>query len=124
MIQVFESGRKTHSSHRPTPYVGGAALVAIADIGGRTVGEARAELCARADGGVEAWIDEVRVDPQSRGGGIARRLVAALMSELKRRGALEVYTLVHRSDTTLVPFFRDLGFRERPYACLGCSLRR
>lgn len=123
VIRVVESDHKSASSHLPTRCPRGATLAAIADIEGRTVGEARGELCACADGGAEAWIDDVQVDSQSRGEGIARRLVAALMSDMRRRGAVEVYTLVHRSDATLAPFFRELGFRERPYACLGCSLR-
>jgi GNAT superfamily N-acetyltransferase len=119
-ISVVEGTVQSGSSHHPTR-AGGTVLAATAVVGGRTVAEARGELCACADG-AEAWIDDVHVDPDARGDGVARRVVAALMAELRRRGVVEVYTLVHRSDATLAPFFRELGFRERPYACLGCSL--
>ncbi|HET8569668.1 MAG TPA: GNAT family N-acetyltransferase [Candidatus Limnocylindria bacterium] len=121
-IRVEEREHHVGPDPRPSHCPGGRTVLASADERGRTIGEARAAICG-CEGSTDAWIEAVTVEPGWRGAGVARRLVAALLRELERRGAAEVYTLVHRSDVALAPFFREIGFRERPYACLGLALR-
>lgn len=68
------------------------------------------------------WIDAFGVDLSQRGRGVGRELAAAFLAELRARGADHVFTLVPVHDRTLAPFFRDLGFRDEPFVCLGRDL--
>ncbi len=88
----------------------------IADAGGRVVGAAGIEVY----GGV-ALLRSVVVDPEWRGRGLARKLVARAMQTARSAGALEVYLLT----TTADRYFPRLGFspaaRDQVPEALGGS---
>lgn len=68
------------------------------------------------------WIDSFGIDLSQRGLGVGRELAAALLAELRAAGADHVFTLVPVHDRALGPFFRDLGFRDESFVCLGKDL--
>lgn len=68
------------------------------------------------------WIDAFGVDLSQRGRGVGRELAAAFLAELRAAGADHVFTLVPVHDRTLAPFFRDLGFRDEEFLCVGRDL--
>ena len=86
---------------------------------GYAAGEVRRSFGRRAAAG---WIDAFGIDLSRRGQGVGRDLATAILAELRTRGADRVFTLVPLHDRTLDPFFRDLGFRDEPFVCLGKAL--
>ncbi len=68
------------------------------------------------------WLEAFGVAVAWRGRGVGRELAAALLAQLRARGARKVFTLVPSDDVTLLPFLREIGFREQPLACLGRRL--
>lgn len=68
------------------------------------------------------WLEAFGVDLAWRGRGVGRELAAALLAGFRARGARRVYTIVDPHDVSLLPFLREIGFREEPLACLGRTL--
>lgn len=97
------------------------AVAAVAD--GRIVGYAAGEIrggfgmAARA-----AWVEAFGIDLAHRGEGVGRQLLGELLRRFAASGAGHVYTIVPSHDRVLAPFFRELGFRDEPLACMGCAL--
>jgi len=100
---------------------GSIALGAVADAGivGYAAGEVRRGFGLVAPVG---WVEAFGVDLDRRGEGIGRTLLGELLRRFSERDAAHVYTLVPVHDRVLAPFFRELGFRDEPLACLGCRL--
>lgn len=97
------------------------ALGAIDD--GRLVGYAAGEVRGGFGmPGAVAWLEAFGVEVERRGAGVGRLLVADLLERFARAGATHVYTLVAVHDQVLAPFFRQVGFRDEPLACLGRTL--
>ncbi len=69
--------------------------------------------------GTAGWVDAFGVDLAYRGHGFGRTLAASLLARLREVGATHVYTVVPVHDRAMEPFFRELGFRDEPLACLG-----
>lgn len=99
------------------------AVVLGAEAGGTLVGYAAGEV-RRSFGraAVAGWVDALGIDLSQRGHGVGRQLAAAFLAELRARGADHVFTLVPLHDRALGPFFRDLGFRDETFVCLGREL--
>lgn len=72
--------------------------------------------------GPVAWLEAFGVELDRRGAGVGRLLIADLLERFTRHGATHAYTLVAVHDQVLAPFFRQVGFRDEPLACLGRSL--
>lgn len=90
---------------------------------GRIVGYAAGEVRGGFGmAGPVAWLEAFGVEVQRRGAGVGRLLVADLLGRFSRSGATHVYTLVGVHDQVLAPFFRQVGFRDEPLACLGRAL--
>lgn len=97
------------------------ALGAVED--GRVVGYAAGEVRGGFGmPGAVAWLEAFGVEVERRGAGVGRLLVADLLERFARGGATHVYTLVAVHDQVLAPFFRQVGFRDEPLACLGRAL--
>lgn len=97
------------------------ALGAVAD--GRIVGYAAGEV--RGGFGMPGpvgWLEAFGVEVERRGGGVGRTLLGELVERFAHGGATHVYTLVAVHDQVLAPFFRQVGFRDAPMACLGRAL--
>ncbi|HVR88491.1 MAG TPA: GNAT family N-acetyltransferase [Candidatus Limnocylindria bacterium] len=98
----------------------GTAVVAIgAQEDGRLVGYVAGEVRAAFGLPAAGWVEAFGVDNGWRGQGLGRSLAGALLARFRELGTSQVYTLLPLHDRTLAPFFRDLGFREEPLACLG-----
>lgn len=99
------------------------SIVVGAEIGEELVGYAAGEVRRSfgLDGGV-GWVDAFGVTLGSRGHGLGRTLAAGLLGRLRDLGARHVYTVVPIHDRAMEPFFRELGFRDEPLACLGRDL--
>jgi ribosomal protein S18 acetylase RimI-like enzyme len=99
------------------------AVVLGAEIDGALVGYAAGEV-RRSFGraSLAGWVDAFGIDLSQRGLGIGRDLAAAFLAELRVRGADHVLTLVPLHDRALGPFFRDLGFRDEAFVCIGKEL--
>jgi L-amino acid N-acyltransferase YncA len=98
-------------------------VVVGAEIGEVLVGYASGDV-RRSFGleGAVGWVDVFGVDLAFRGRGLGRTLAAGLLERLRKLGASHVYTVVPVHDQSLDPFFRELGFRDEPLACLGRKL--
>lgn len=102
--------------------LGGGGIAVGAEQDGRLVGYATGAV--RGAFGLEpaGWVETFGVADEWRGRGLGRALAAALFERFREAGAGQVYTVVPVHDLALAPFFRDLGFREEPLACLGTVL--
>lgn len=97
------------------------AIAAVED--GRVVGYAAGEI--RSGFGMPgrvAWLELFGVELERRGAGVGRLLLADLLERFASAGATHVYTLTAVHDQVLAPFFRQVGFRDEPFACLGRAL--
>ena len=98
----------------------GTGIVAIgAEENGRLVGYVAGDVRAAFGLTAAGWVEAFGVDNDWRGRGLGRSLAGALLARFRELGATHIYTLLPLHDRTLAPFFRDLGFREEPIACLG-----
>jgi GNAT superfamily N-acetyltransferase len=93
-----------------------------AEVVGELVGYAAGEVRRSFGRPAVGWVDAFGIDPSQRGQGLGRELAAAFLAELRARGADHVLTLVPVHDRTLGPFFRDLGFHDDTFVCLGREL--
>jgi ribosomal protein S18 acetylase RimI-like enzyme len=100
----------------------GATIAIGAEQDGHLVGYATGAV--RTAFGLEpaGWVETFGVANAWRGRGLGRSLAAALFTRFREQGATHAYTLVPVHDRSLAPFFRDVGFREEPLACLGTSV--
>lgn len=98
------------------------AIAVAAEAGGRLVGYAAGEVRAGFGLGPAGWVEAFAVDLEWRGHGVGRALATELLRRFQEAGAARVYTLVPLHDRSLGPFFRQLGFRDEPLACLGRAL--
>jgi ribosomal protein S18 acetylase RimI-like enzyme len=99
------------------------SVVVGAEQGDELVGYAAGDV--RRSFGLDSsvgWIDAFGVALTFRGHGLGRMLAAGLLGRFRALGARHVYTLVPVHDRAVAPFFRDLGFRDEPLACLGRDL--
>jgi len=100
---------------------GAIAIGAIAE--GRIVGYAAGEVRGGFGmPGAAAWLEAFGIELERRGEGIGRELVGELLRRSAQMGATHAYTLVPVHDQVLAPFFRQVGFRDEPLACLGRAL--
>jgi GNAT superfamily N-acetyltransferase len=99
------------------------SVVVGAEIGGELAAYAAGDL--RRSFGMDrtvGWVDAFGVDLRFRGHGLGRTLATRLLRRLRELGATHVYTIVPVHDQVMDPFFRELGFRDEPLACLGRDL--
>jgi ribosomal protein S18 acetylase RimI-like enzyme len=100
----------------------GANLAIGAEQDGRLVGYATGAVRTAFSLEPAGWVETFGVANAWRGRGLGRSLAAALFARFREQGATRAYTVVAAHDRALAPFFRDVGFREEPLACLGTSL--
>ena len=102
----------------------GTTIAVGAVAGGRIVGYAAGEIRGGFGmSGRTGWVEAFGIDLAHRGAGLGRGLLAELLRRFAAAGAVHAYTLVPPHDRVLAPFFRQLGFRDEPLACLGCALK-
>ncbi len=64
--------------------------------------------------GHRGWLYYVAADPDSRGLGIGRAMVAAAEVWLRKRGVLKLQLLVRETNTAVVAFYERLGLEVTP----------
>lgn len=64
--------------------------------------------------GHRGWLYYVAADPEARGVGVGRRMVAAGEAWLRDRGVAKVHLLVRETNTRVVAFYEHLGFEVAP----------
>ena len=73
--------------------------------------------------GHRGWINYLAVAPECQGRGFGRMLVQKATYELKKMGCLKVNLQVRRSNTSVVEFYKHLGFKEDDVISLGMRLK-
>jgi len=73
--------------------------------------------------GHRGWINYLAVFPEFQRQGYGRELVQKAIDELKRIGCLKVNLQVRRTNTTVIDFYKRLGFKEDEVVSLGMRLK-
>lgn len=68
------------------------------------------------------WVEVLGVDPGFQGGGVGRRLAAAMLDHFRALGAHRVLTLVDERMPEIEKFFHSLGFQPAPVKSLTLEL--
>ena len=91
-------------------------LARVAEIDGEVVGFMIGEIRRWEFGQPSsAWITALGVDPNYKGRGVARRLLAETLNSLREEGFQEVRTIVEWTDGDLLKFFHSMGFLRGPF---------
>jgi len=87
--------------------------VIVAERAGRLVGVAQLSFgFALEHGGRTAWLDELFVEPASRGAGVGAALLGAALAEARRCGARAVDLEVDARHARAARLYRRAGFRR------------
>ncbi len=70
-----------------------------------------------------AVLDAMAVEPTSQGHGVGHELLAALMTEVRKRGGRELRTQAVWNQPEMLDFFADTGFAMAPRLILERSTR-
>lgn len=73
--------------------------------------------------GHRGWINYLAVAPECQKHGYGRMLVQEAIRELKKKGCLKVNLQVRRSNTSVIEFYKHLGFKEDDVISLGMRLK-
>jgi ribosomal protein S18 acetylase RimI-like enzyme len=73
--------------------------------------------------GHRGWINYLAVTPEYERHGYGRKLVQKATDELKKMGCLKVNLQVRRSNTSVIDFYKRLGFKEDDVVSLGMRLK-
>jgi ribosomal protein S18 acetylase RimI-like enzyme len=68
------------------------------------------------------WVEVLGVDPGFQGGGVGRRLAAAMLDHFRAQGAHRVRTLVDERMPDIEKFFHSLGFKPASVKSLTLDL--
>ena len=83
----------------------------VARLGGRVVGSLTLAFY-RIPTGLKAWIEDVVVEEDARGGGIGEALSRAAIDEARRRGAKNVSLTSRPSRESANRLYRGIGFEQ------------
>jgi len=97
----------------------------VAESAGRVIGFMFGEVRSGEFGLEEptGWIEVLGVDPETRGGGVGRRLAEAMLAHFRAKGATTVRTLVDENMDGIAAFFRSMGFEPSRVQPFEKSLR-
>lgn len=94
-----------------------AAAFVARDADDRVVGMVTGQLVAStAEGALSVWIEDVVVDETSRGRGIGRALLQAVLTWAKDAGATRAQLLVDTDNSLAEGFYERLGWRKTQLA--------
>ena len=100
------------------------AVVMVARSADRVVGMASAQLViSTAEGAPSAWIEDVVVQRNLRGQGIARLLLRELLAWARQHGATRAQLLADNANQPALDFYRHIGWRSIQLAAWRCSLQ-
>ena len=100
------------------------AVVMVARSADRVVGMASAQLViSTAEGAPSAWIEDVVVQRNLRGQGIARLLLRELLAWARQHGATRAQLLADNANRPALDFYRHIGWRSTQLSAWRCSLQ-
>ena len=73
--------------------------------------------------GHRGWINYLAVAPESQRKGYGKKLVMKATDVLKKMGCPKINLQVRRSNTSVISFYKRLGFKEDDVISLGMRLR-
>ncbi len=73
--------------------------------------------------GHRGWINYLAVVPEYQGRGYGRKLVQKAIDELRKIGCLKINLQVRKSNTSVIDFYKRLGFKEDDVVSLGMRLK-
>jgi len=73
--------------------------------------------------GHRGWMNYLAVLPEFQRHGYGRKLVQKAEDELKRTGCLKLNLQVRKSNTSVIDFYKHLGFKEDDVVSLGKRLK-
>ncbi len=91
--------------------------VLVGEIGGRIAASAMV-----GHDGHRGTVYYVSVDPDSRGTGLGRELMAAVESWLKDRGVWKLNLLIREDNTAVQGFYESLGYEVEPRTAMARRL--
>jgi ribosomal protein S18 acetylase RimI-like enzyme len=96
----------------------------VCEQGGRVVGFVLGQTRSGEFGLEETsgWVERFGIDPQCRGRDLGRRMVDAMVTHFRARGATAVRTLVDRGDAGVAAFLGKVGFAASPLQTLEIRL--
>ena len=74
--------------------------------------------------GHRGWLNYLAVLPSFQKRGYGKKLVKKAIIELRKIGCLKLNLQVRKSNTTVVEFYKHLGFKEEERTSLGMRLRK
>jgi GNAT superfamily N-acetyltransferase len=99
-----------------------AAALWVAEETGRVIGMCSAQITlSTVEGGPVAWIEDVIVQPSSRGRGVGRQLLEAVAHWASQRGLTRLQLLADRYNVPALAFYQHLAWRETRLMCLRHS---
>ena len=100
------------------------AVVMVARSADTVVGMASAQIVvSTAEGATSAWIEDVVVQRNLRGQGIARLLLRELLAWARRQGATRAQLLGDTANQPALDFYRHIGWRPTQLSAWRCSLQ-
>jgi ribosomal protein S18 acetylase RimI-like enzyme len=72
--------------------------------------------------GHRGWINYLAVAPDQRRRGIAKKMMASAENKLRALGCQKINLQVRRTNTTVINFYRTIGFREDDVISFGKRL--
>jgi ribosomal protein S18 acetylase RimI-like enzyme len=73
--------------------------------------------------GHRGWMNYMAVNPKYQRQGYGRELVQKAIAELKKIGCVKINLQVRRSNTSVIDFYKHLGFQEDDVISLGMRLK-
>jgi ribosomal protein S18 acetylase RimI-like enzyme len=73
--------------------------------------------------GHRGWMNYLAITPEFQRRGYGRKLVQKAVDELKKIGCLKLNLQVRRSNTSVIDFYKHLGFKEDDVVSLGKRLK-
>jgi ribosomal protein S18 acetylase RimI-like enzyme len=73
--------------------------------------------------GHRGWMNYMAVNPKYQRQGYGRKLVQKAIAELKKIGCVKINLQVRRSNTSVIDFYKHLGFQEDDVISLGMRLK-
>ena len=93
--------------------------IKVAEADGIVVGMCTAQtLISTAEGATVALVEDMVVDSDYRGRGIGRRLMAAIETWSRRRGAVRLQLLADRTNFSALDFYDRIGWIPTQLICL------
>jgi GNAT superfamily N-acetyltransferase len=98
---------------------GDRACVLVAEQDGQVIGMCTGQIViSTAEGGPSVLVEDVVVEPEYRGQGVGRALMAALTEWAKNQGSTRMQLLADKNNPPGLVFYNRLGWTSTALVCL------